>query len=160
LPESQLDRFLMRLRIGYPDAESERQIISQPGGHHGETTPCVLNRHELAHLQEAVTRVSVDPAIVDYMLAIVDRTRNHESLLLGVSPRGSQALYRAAQAHAVTSGRNYALPDDVKLLAAKVLAHRVVVASRSPMALPRGAFGAVACERIIEEILSQIDVPL
>ena len=96
LPESQLDRFLMRLRIGYPDAESERQIIRQPGGHHGETTPCVLSRSDLANLQEAVTRITVDSAIVDYMLAIIEHTRNNENLVLGVSPRGSQALYRAA----------------------------------------------------------------
>src|SRR6185312_14835054 len=75
LPESQLDRFLMRLRIGYPDAESEREIISQPGSqHHGATTPCVLNRQDLAHLQQAVSQVRVDRAIVDYMLAIVERT--------------------------------------------------------------------------------------
>ena len=160
LPESQLDRFLMRLRIGYPDAESERKIISQSGVHHGETTQCVLSRHELAHLQEAAGRVRVDGVIVDYMLAIVERTRNHENLLLGVSPRGSQALYRAVQALAVLSGRSYALPDDVKMLAPKVLAHRVVAASRSPIAPKRGAFGAMASERIIEEILAQVDVPL
>ena len=160
LPESQLDRFLMRLRIGYPDAESERQIISQADNHHGGTTPCVLNGHDLAQLQAAVTRVTVDRTIVDYMLNIVERTRNHENLLLGVSPRGSQAFYRAAQAHAVVCGRNYALPDDVKTLASKVLAHRVVATSRSPMASRRGAFGAAASERIIDEILSQVDVPL
>jgi MoxR-like ATPase len=161
LPESQLDRFLMRIRIGYPDLESEREIVSQPGGQqHGVTTPCVLHRDELAHLQAAVARVRVDRAIVDYMLAIVERTRNHENLLLGVSPRGSQALYRAAQAHAVLSGRNYALPDDVKTLAPKVLAHRVCAASRTPMTARRGTFGALASERIIEEILAQIDVPL
>jgi MoxR-like ATPase len=160
LPESQLDRFLMRLRIGYPDAESEREIISQPGDHHGETTPCVLSRHDLASLQDAVKRVVVDPAIVDYMLAIVEHTRKHESLALGVSPRGSQALYRAAQAHAVLCGRNYALPDDVKTLAPKILAHRVMLSSRSPLAARRGSFSAAAAERIIEEILSLIDVPL
>jgi MoxR-like ATPase len=160
LPESQLDRFLMRLRIGYPDTESERRIISQPGGHHGETTPCVLRGRELAELQAAVARVKVDRAIVDYMLAIVESTRNHENLLLGVSPRGSQALYRAAQAHALICGRGFALPDDVKILAPKVLAHRVVAASRSPMAARRGSFTALASERIIEEILAQTDVPL
>jgi MoxR-like ATPase len=160
LPESQLDRFLMRLRIGYPDAESERQIIRQPGSHHGETTPCVLSRSDLANLQEAVTRITVDSAIVDYMLAIIEHTRNNENLQLGVSPRGSQALYRAAQAHAVLCGRNYALPDDVKVLAPKVLAHRVLAASRSPMSNRRGPYGAAASERIIEEILAQVDVPL
>src|SRR6185437_15418328 len=160
LPESQLDRFLMRIGIGYPDTESERRIISQPDSHHGVATPRVLSSHDLAQLQAGVAQVSVDPAIVDYMLAIVDRTRNHENLLLGVSPRGSQALYRAAQAHAVLSGRNYAIPDDVKTLAPKVLAHRVVAASRSPMGTRKGGFSAAASERIIEEILSQIDVPL
>jgi MoxR-like ATPase len=160
LPESQLDRFLMRIGIGYPDAESERRIISQPDRHHGIATPRVLSSHDLMQLQSAVAQVRVDPAIVDYMLAIVDRTRNHENLLLGVSPRGSQALYRAAQAHAVLSGRNYAIPDDVKTLAPKVLAHRVVAASRSPMSARKGGFSAAASERIIEEILAQIDVPL
>ena len=159
LPESQLDRFLMRLRIGYPDAENEREIVSQTGGHHGETTPCVLSHHDLAQAQQAVTRVTVDRVIVDYLLAIVESTRNHESLVLGVSPRGSQALYRAAQAHALINGRGYALPDDVKILAPKVLAHRVVAASRTPMAR-RGTSGVASNERIIEEILSRIDVPL
>ena len=161
LPESQLDRFLMRLRIGYPDTASEREIISQQGGNHGATTPCVLTHNDLMALQDAVKQVTVDSAIVDYMLAIVERTRTHESLLLGVSPRGSQALYRAAQANAVLCGRNYALPDDVKTLAPRVLAHRVVPASRSPIAARRGAtVSATATERIIEEILSQIEVPL
>jgi MoxR-like ATPase len=160
LPESQLDRFLMRLRIGYPDAESEREIVSQAGSQHGATTLCVLSRQDLAHLQDGVTRIKVDRAIVDYMLAIVERTRTNENLVLGVSPRGSQALYRAAQAHAVLCGRNYALPDDVKTLAPKVLAHRVISAARSPMASLRGGSSAVAAERIIEEILAQIDVPL
>ena len=164
LPESQLDRFLMRLRIGYPDVADEREIIRQTGlrhnGPHGATVQCVLNRHELASLQAAVSHVTVDPAIVDYMLAIVELTRNHDNLLLGVSPRGSQALYRAAQAHALICGRNYALPDDVKVLAPKVLAHRVVATSRAPIAARRGAFAAVASERIIEEILAQVDVPL
>src|ERR1700681_408554 len=118
LPESQLDRFLMRLRIGYPDLRSEREIIRQPEANHGETTPCVLSREELRELQFAVKQVQVDESIVDYMLALVERTRTHEGLALGVSPRGSQALYRAVQANAVVEGRGYALPDDVKLLAA------------------------------------------
>src|SRR5438105_74505 len=91
LPESQLDRFLMRLRIGYPDLASEREIIRQPDDHHGEATPHVLSLRELTQLQDMVRQVSVDEAIVDYMLAIVERTRAHESLALGVSPRGSQA---------------------------------------------------------------------
>jgi MoxR-like ATPase len=160
LPESQLDRFLMRLRIGYPDVQSEREIIRQGGALHGETTPCVLSREELRELQCAVTQVQVDDAIVDYMLALVERTRTHEGLSLGVSPRGSQALYRAVQANAVVEGRGYALPDDVKLLAPKVLGHRVMLAARASLAMRRDANGGAAGERIVEEILAQIEVPL
>jgi MoxR-like ATPase len=160
LPESQLDRFLMRLRIGYPDMSSEREIIRQQDEHHGETTPHVLSREELLELQCAVKQVAVDEAIVDYMLAVIERTRTHEGLALGVSPRGSQALYRAVQANALVEGRGYALPDDVKVLAPKVLGHRVTVAARTTLALRRNANGAAVGERIIEEILAQIEVPL
>lgn len=160
LPESQLDRFLMRLRIGYPSIESEREIIRQPEAHHGETTPRVLSREELRELQCAVKQVRVDESIVDYMLTLIERTRTHEGLSLGVSPRGSQALYRAAQANAVVEGRGYVLPDDVKLLAPKVLGHRVVPAAKSTLAMRREANGAAMGERIIEEILAQIEVPL
>jgi len=160
LPESQLDRFLMRLRIGYPDLQSEREIIRQPEAHHGETTPCVLTREELGELQFAVKQVQVDESIVGYMLALIERTRTHEGLALGVSPRGSQALYRAVQANALVEGRAYALPDDVKVLAPKVLGHRVIPAVRSSLAARRDTIGAVAGERIVEEILAQLDVPL
>jgi MoxR-like ATPase len=160
LPESQLDWFLMRLRIGYPDAASEREIIRQPEAHHGETTPCVLTRGELSELQYAVKQVQVDEAIVGYMLALIGRTRTHEGLALGVSPRGSQALYRAVQANALVEGRGYALPDDVKVLAPKVLGHRVMPAARSSLAMRREANGAATGERIVEEILAQLDVPL
>jgi MoxR-like ATPase len=160
LPESQLDRFLMRLRIGYPDASSEREIIRQTEGRHGEATPRVLDCEELRDLQSGVTRVPVDEAIVDYMLAVVERTRTHEGLALGVSPRGSQALYRAVQANALIEGRGYALPDDVKLLAPKVLGHRVSPAARSSLATRRDSRVASTGERIIEEILAQIEVPL
>ena len=107
-----------------------------------------------------VKQVSVDAAIVDYMLAIMERTRTHEGLALGVSPRGSQALYRAVQANALVEGRGYALPDDVKMLAPKVLGHRIIPAARSSLARRREANGAAAGERIIEEILAQIEVPL
>jgi MoxR-like ATPase len=107
-------------------------------------------------LQDAVHRVTVDEALVDYMLAIVERTRNHESLALGVSPRGSQALYRAVQALALLEGRDYAIPDDVKRLAVPLFAHRVVINTRTTLVQRRADVG----ERIIEEILSQVEVPL
>lgn len=160
LPESQLDRFLMRIRIGYPDVRSEREIIRQPEHRHGETTPCVLTREDILGLQETVKQVAIDEAIVDYMLAIVERTRSHEALALGVSPRGSQALFRAAQALAVLEGRSYVLPDDVKTLAPKVFGHRVAPAARAALQARRNGAGSNAGERIIEEILSRIEVPL
>jgi MoxR-like ATPase len=98
----------------------------------------------------------VDDALVDYMLAVVERTRTHESLAMGVSPRGAQALYRATQALAAVEGRDYATPDDVKRLALPVFAHRVVVNSRVALA-PRST---EAAERVLNEILTLVDVPL
>src|SRR4029079_8389913 len=113
LPESQLDRFLMRIRIGYPDAAAEREIVRRGGAQPAENMRTVLSGDELVTLQDAVARVNVDEALVDYMLAIVERTRTHESLAMGVSPRGAQALYRATQALAAVEGRDYATPDDI-----------------------------------------------
>ena len=159
LPESQLDRFLMRIRIGYPDAASEREILRQAEAHHGDFTPRVLSTEELRELQDAVKQVGVDDAIVSYMLAIVDRTRNHEGLALGVSPRGGQALFRAVQGYAILEGRDYVLPDDVKAVALPVLAHRIATASRSALATRRNGAGALA-ESILQEILNQVEVPI
>ena len=157
LPESQLDRFLMRLRIGYPDAASERLILRnnvRPTSAPAVTSSLVAD--DVLRLQDGVNRVTVDDTLVDYMLAIVERTRTHESLNLGVSPRGSQALYRAVQAIALIEGRDYAIPDDVKRLAVPLFAHRVVINTRTTLVQRRADMG----ERIIEEILSQVEVPL
>jgi len=156
LPESQLDRFLMRIRIGYPETGAEREIVRRGGASSAEAVRAVLSGEELSALQDAVARVSVDDTLVDYMLAIVERTRTHESLAMGVSPRGAQALYRATQALAAVEGRDYATPDDVKRLALPVFAHRVVVNSRVALA-PRSA---EAAERVLNEILTLVDVPL
>ena len=156
LPESQLDRFLMRLRIGYPDAASERQIVRQSDRALPEVLTSALNSEDILHLQETVHRINVEESLVEYMLAIVEKTRNHESLALGVSPRGSQALFRTVQALALVEGRDYAIPDDVKRLAVPVFAHRVVINTRTTL-VPRRADTS---ERIIEEILSLMDVPL
>src|SRR5476651_1723338 len=114
LPESQLDRFLMRLRIGYPDAASEREILRHSDRQAPQTLTSDLVADDVVGLQDAVGRISVEDALIDYMLAIVEKTRSHESLALGVSPRGSQALYRAVQALALLESRDYAVPDDVK----------------------------------------------
>jgi len=156
LPESQLDRFLMRIRVGYPDATAEREILRTAEVNRTDAVRAVVSAEELLAMQAAVAQVAVDSSIVDYILAVVEKTRAHESLSLGVSPRGTQALYRAAQALALTEGRDYVAPDDVKRLAGPVFAHRIIVNSRIALA-NRAADWA---DRIIQEILTLVDVPL
>jgi MoxR-like ATPase len=156
LPESQLDRFLMRIRIGYPDRDAEREILRSADGVRAENVRAVLSGEELVHLQEQVNQVAVDDSLVDYMLAIVDKTRSHESLALGVSPRGAQALYRGAQALALVEGREYVIPDDIKRLVVPVFAHRIAINARASLAQR----SAELSERILQEILTLVEVPL
>ncbi len=155
LPESQLDRFLMRIRIGYPDRSAERGIVRQSAAPGPRVLSETVSTKDLLVLQDAAAQVRVDESLVDYMLAIVERTRSHEQLAMGVSPRGAQALFRAAQAMAAVQGREFVTPDDVKQLVVPVCAHRVLVNPRA--ALPRGANAA---EAILAEILTLVDVPL
>ncbi|MBM3735766.1 MAG: MoxR family ATPase [Acidobacteria bacterium] len=156
LPESQLDRFLMRIEVGYPDMASERQILrGAPARSLAQAAP-VLNADEVVWIQEQVQRVAVEEALVDYILAIVEKTRTHPELSLGVSPRGAQALFRAVQSLALVLGRDYAIPDDVKQLAGPLFAHRLVLNART--AFSRRDPEAAA--RIIADILTQVDVPL
>ena len=147
---------LVRLSIGYPDAESERQILRGAPARSLAAAEPVLSGGDVVAIQDQVQQVAVDEAIAGYLLAIVGRTRNHDGLLLGASPRGAQALFRATQALAVMAGRDYAIPDDVKQLAVPVLAHRVVVNSRTSFETR----GVDAAGRILEDILRQVDVPL
>ena len=156
LPESQLDRFLMRLRIGYPDPASEREILRYSPASAPASVAPLLSAEEMLQLQDCVHQVSVDEALVDYMMAIVERTRTHESLALGVSPRGSQALFRAAQALAMVEGRDYVIPDDIKRLAVPIFAHRVVVNTRVSLTQR----SSDAAERILQDILTLVEVPL
>jgi MoxR-like ATPase len=156
LPESQLDRFLMRMRIGYPDREAEREILRNTETALGEGIRAVVSGEELLYLQDQVTRVKVDPSLVDYMLAVVERTRAHESLSLGVSPRGAQALYRATQALALVEGREYVIPDDIKRLVVPVCAHRIAVNARASLSQRSTELS----ERILQEILTMVEVPL
>jgi len=156
LPESQLDRFLMRIRIGYPDAASEREILRRGGQMPALEIRPVLTGEQVVEIQSWVPHVRVDESLVDYMLAIVEKTRTHESFSLGVSPRGAQALYRATQALAMLEGRDYALPDDVKRLVIPVFAHRVVLHPRV-MAAHRSAD---LSDRILQELLTLVEVPL
>ncbi len=155
LPESQLDRFMMRIRMGYPDVTAEREILRASGRGGVETLRPVLTEEEVLTLQDSVHEIAVDDAIVDYILAVVEKTRNHESLSLGVSPRGSQALFRAAQASALLDARDYVIPDDVKRLVIPVFAHRLILNARSAQSR-----GSDAAERILQDILTQSPVPL
>src|SRR5437762_2940641 len=131
LPESQMDRFLMRVSMGYPEAGSEREILKWEAGaaRLDEVRP-VFSGAEVAAMQNDVTHVRVDDALVNYALEIVKRTRESEQLSLGVSPRGAQMLYRAAQALAFIHGRGFCTPDDFKQLIVPVFAHRVLVNAR------------------------------
>jgi len=156
LPESQLDRFLMRIRIGYPDESAEREILRHSAEPGLDGVRPVISGEELIQLQDAVGHIAVDDALLDYMLAVVKRTREHEALAMGVSPRGAQALFRASQAMAAVEGRDYVTPDDVKRMIVPVFAHRVVLNTRA--ALGRQSSGAA--EKILEEILTSVEVPL
>ncbi|MFB3129645.1 MAG: AAA family ATPase, partial [Lysobacteraceae bacterium] len=129
LPESQLDRFLLRLRMGYPSAESEKEILRAHGDSREplENVQPVMTAEEVLRMQEEVRRVRVDDALMDYALALTQHTRANEHLSLGVSPRGTLMLYRAAQARAFLEGRDFCVPDDIKQLVIPVFAHRVVV---------------------------------
>lgn len=127
LPESQLDRFLMRIDIGYPDTPDEKKVLyAQQFRHPLLGIEPVITANEVLRIQQDVRNVKVDETISDYILEIVNRTREHEQLEVGVSPRGSLALFRASQALACIEGREYVVPDDVKRLATSVLAHRTI----------------------------------
>ena len=155
LPESQLDRFLLRLRVGYPDRASEKRIVRHSGLEAAAALTPVLTAADVVQLQREAERVTVEDSLVDYILAIVEKTRQHDALALGVSPRGTQALFRATQALALLEGRDYAVPDDVKRLAVPVFAHRVLINTR--VALAQRA--TELAERILKEILTQVEVP-
>jgi len=131
LPESQLDRFLLRIRIGYPEAEDEKAILRGGGGTTTESLEPVLSAAEVLDLQDQVERVRADDAVLDYLMALVAATRKAPLLRLGVSPRGSLALLRAARARALADGRDFLVPDDLKALAVPALAHRVLLRSVS-----------------------------
>lgn len=132
LPESQLDRFLLRLDIGYPPSEEEIQIMRRGDVFKeiSELSP-VISGEEIIELQELVRKVVVEDSVAIYMLQIVEKTRNHPDVELGLSPRGSQSLYVASQAWAIISGRTYVTPSDVKEMAEPVIAHRLILKSRS-----------------------------
>lgn len=154
LPESQLDRFLFRISVGYPDRESERALLeAHRYGQPVQQLEPVLDCQQVLELQRAVRDVHVEPAIEEYILDIVAATRGCSDLHVGVSVRGTLALYRASQALAFVEGRDYVVPDDVKSLTVPVLAHRVI---------PRGYLQGgqrAAVEALISRIVDQVPVP-
>lgn len=157
LPESQLDRFMLRLRIGYPGVDDEKLILrDRERAEPLDDMQPVLRAQDILELQEAVSEVSVDDAIVDYLMRIVAATRSSEMLDLGVSPRGTLSLFRAAQALALTEERSYCLPDDIKRLVVPVFAHRITVSSRYSSAMRRSE----EAEAVLLEIMKTIGVPL
>jgi MoxR-like ATPase len=154
LPESQLDRFLLRLRIGYPDRAAEREVLTRHrAGEPVEHLGPVLAIDDVMALQLAVRHVRIDDSLNDYILDLVEATRVHPGMYLGASTRAALSLYRAAQALAVVEGRDYAVPDDIKRLAAPVLAHRLLTKS------VRRDGRNDAAEIIVGEILKQTPVP-
>ena len=157
LPESQMDRFLMRVRMGYPEGDSERAILrSQAGAARLENMQPLISGPEVVAVQQEVTRVQVDESLVTYTLEIVKRTRESEYLSLGVSPRGALMLYRAAQALAYVEGRNFCTPEDFKPLVVPVFAHRVVVNALYSSTLKK----TEQAEQVLKEIVDSVPVPV
>jgi MoxR-like ATPase len=157
LPESQLDRFMLRLRIGYPASEDEKQILrDREYVDPLDELSAVMSSTDITAIQENVASVSVDDALVEYLMRLVSATRDSEMLDLGVSPRGTLALFRAAQALALTEERSFCIPDDIKRLVLPVFAHRVVVSSRFSSSLRRSE----EAEAVLREILKSVSVPL
>ncbi|MGA9979269.1 MAG: MoxR family ATPase [Candidatus Sulfotelmatobacter sp.] len=157
LPESQMDRFLIRARMGYPEPAAEREILrSEAGVSRLEDLRPVLTGAEVLEMQHAVKHIRVDESLVSYALEIVRRTRESEFLSLGVSPRGSQALYRAAQAMAFLDGRTYCTPEDFKPLAVPVFAHRVVVSGLYASTLKKSE----QADEVLREIVENVAVPV
>ena len=157
LPESQLDRFLMRIRMGYPSRASEKEIIRNHSGQlESASGEDLMDAADVLAMQETVAQVKVDESLLDYALEIVDRTRQSELLSLGVSPRGAVMLHRASQARAFLEGRDYCLPDDFKRLIVPVFAHRVVVSSRYISTAKKSE----QAEAILRDIVETTRVPL
>jgi len=152
LPEAQLDRFLLRLRMGYPEPADEMLILDeQKRAHPVDGLESVADATAVLEMQRAVREVYVDPAISDYIVRLVSATRSHPDVYLGASPRGSLALYRASQAFAALTGRDYAIPDDVKALAEPALAHRIILKTAASI---RG----VESRGIVSEMLMSVPI--
>ncbi len=153
LPEAQLDRFLVRMRLGYPSLEEEHLMVERlQHGHPIETLAPVVAADEVIAVQQAVREIHVDPKVRDYILRIVRATREHQAVILGGSPRATLALFRAAQALAAIQGFEFVLPDDIKQLASSVLEHRLILR-------PESRLRKITAAGVVDEILNQVEVP-
>ena len=152
LPESQLDRFLMKIEVGYPNESAEKEILKRfTNGNNKTTVDPVLTPADVVALQDDSRKIHIDEEIIDYILHIVNSTRKHPEIELGVSPRGTVALFRSVQALALVHGRTYALPDDVKRLVPSVFTHRLLIA--------RNGARSRNSHSILQGILDQSPVP-
>lgn len=155
LPEAQIDRFLMRLSLGYPEAQDEKNLLSeQQDTHPLERIGAVCTKEELLAAQALLPKIVVSDAVRGYIVSIADATRHNEKLRCGISPRGSLALMRASRAYAAVSGRDFTLPDDVKAVAVPVIAHRVIARSQNTIRMSESN------ENIIDYLLSKIPSPI
>ena len=157
LPESQLDRFMLRITIGYPSPEEEEKLLrTRKGRDPLESIGLVLTDKDLLELQDAVDRVRMDTSLTTYLMDIVSATRRSNLIQVGVSPRGSLSMYKLAQAHALAAGRDYCIPDDIKKLAVPAFAHRIVLSTDyGPQAT-----GASSADQVIRNIVESVPVPL
>jgi MoxR-like ATPase len=153
LPEAQLDRFSVRIAMGYPDRESEIDVLFDQRDHHPiEDLRPVVSCEDVISMQRQVRQVRVEKAVADYIVRLVEFTRGEPRLRLGISPRGSIALYRTAQASALLQGRDYVIPEDVRALAGAVLAHRIVLDTKAK-------YGGLRNEQVIQEAMEKTPVP-
>jgi len=157
LPESQMDRFMLRVRMTYPEPEGEREILrGRAGAVRLDDLKPVLKTEDVLALQEEVRQVQVDESLLEYVLRIVQRTRESEQLALAVSPRGSLMLFHAAQAMAYLEGRTFCKPDDFKRLAIPAFAHRVVLSNRTALSIKRSE----QAEHILRDLIDSVPVPI
>lgn len=157
LPESQLDRFMLRLHVGYPSIDDERNILrDRERANPLQFVRAVMSQDDILELQQLATEVRVDESLVDYLLKIVAQTRETDALELGISPRGTLALFRSAQAFALIDGRDYCIADDIKRLVLPVFAHRVIVNAR----LASTKRHSTEAEQILQDILLKTTVPI
>ena len=153
LPEAQLDRFMMNIKLGYPKLSDEMDILDTHQFHHPlDDLEQIMVAEDLVVIQKQIRSIHVDPSIREYIVAIANATRNHNNIYLGSSPRGSLSLYRASQALAAIRGRGYVIPDDVKLLTKPTLAHRIIVT-------PAARVRAITSTVVLDEILQSVPVP-